>query len=106
MTYLEAKFTDEELKSVHDLASANFSPEKIAKYLDREKDYFLKIWYDKTSEVRMNYDRGMLQSEFEIINKQNELAKTGNITSAQIFLKESEKQKTENLRNQILFGHE
>jgi hypothetical protein len=65
---------------------------------------FLKLWYDRTSEVRTAYDRGQLQSEFLIHQKQLDLAKAGNITAAQIFLKESERIKTENIRNHILFG--
>jgi len=52
----------------------------------------------------MCYNRGQLSAEFKVNLKQKELAESGNITAAQIFLKESERIKLENLRNQCLFG--
>lgn len=96
--------SEEQIKAVEDLAAANYSPEKIALYLDVDKADFLKEWYDHHSEIRTAYDRGQLQAEFLINQKQLELAKSGNITAAQIFLKENEKVKIDNIRNRILFG--
>lgn len=104
MHYLELKFSEEEITSIHDLAGCNYSPEKIALYLDVDKKAFLQLWYQKESEVRMAYERGKLVSEFSINNKQKELAEAGNITAAQIFLKEAEKNEVNNIRNRILFG--
>ncbi|MNG34577.1 hypothetical protein D3C84_1210930 [compost metagenome] len=69
-----------------------------------DKKAFLRLWYQKESEVRMAYERGKLVSEFKINNKQKELAEAGNITAAQIFLKEAEKTEINNIRNRILFG--
>nr|WP_317631392.1 hypothetical protein [uncultured Flavobacterium sp.] len=99
-------FSDEELVQIEDLAAVNYSPEKIAKYLDVDKQQFMKLWYNKDSDVRMAYDKGQLTSEFLINQKQLELAKSGNITAAQVFFKESQQNKIANIRNQVLFGHD
>jgi hypothetical protein len=104
MNYLELKFSEEEMTAVHDLAGCNYSPEKIALYLDVDKKAFLQLWGNKESEVRLAYERGKLIAEFNINNKQKELAEKGNITAAQIFLKEAEKNEVNNIRNRILFG--
>ena len=104
MNLLDQKFSEEEMTAVHDLAGCNYSPEKIALYLDVDKKAFLQLWSNKESEVRLAYERGKLVAEFNINNKQKELAEKGNITAAQIFLKESEKNEVNNIRNRILFG--
>jgi hypothetical protein len=106
MKLLDLKFSEEEMTAIHDLAGCNYSPEKIALYLDVDKKAFLQLWYQKESEVRQAYDRGELIAAFNINNKQKELAESGNITAAQIFLAEAEKTKIETIRNQILFGHD
>lgn len=104
MEYLENRFSEEELTSIEDLAACNYSPEKIALYLDVDKKAFLQTWNNHESFVRLAYDRGKLVAEFSINQKQKELAVAGNITAAQIFLKESEKNEVNNIRNRILFG--
>ena len=104
MNLLENRFSAEELICIEDLAACNYSPEKIALYLDVDKKAFLQTWNNHESFVRLAYDRGKLVAEFSINQKQKELAVAGNITAAQIFLKESEKNETNNIRNRILFG--
>jgi hypothetical protein len=104
MKYLDLKFSEDEMTSIHDLSGCNYSPEKIALYLDVDKTAFLQLWYQKESAVRTAYERGKLESEFKINAKQKELAEKGNITAAQIFLKEAEKTEINNIRNRILFG--
>ncbi len=104
MNYLELKFSEEEMTSIHDLAGCNYSPEKIALYLDVDKKEFLQLWYQKESEVRMAYERGKLVSDFNISNKQKELAEAGNITAAQIFIGLRKDTEVETIRNQCLFG--
>jgi hypothetical protein len=104
MKYLDLKFSEEEFTSIEDLAGCNYSPEKIALYLQVDKQAFMRLWYDKESTVRVAYERGKLVSEFNINNKQKELANAGNITAAQIFLKEAERTEVNNIRNRILFG--
>jgi hypothetical protein len=104
MNYLELKFSEEEMTSIEDLAACNYSPEKIALYLDVDKKAFLQTWNNAESYVRKAYDRGKLVAEFSINQKQKELAVSGNITAAQIFLKESKENEINNIRNRILFG--
>ena len=98
--------TEEDLKSIESLSACNYSPERIALYLSIDKKAFLQVWYDKESSIRVAYDKGKLVAEFEIMNKQLELSKSGNITSTQVFLKESKDREIENIRNKILFGDE
>lgn len=99
-------FSDEELQQIEDLAASNYSPEKIALYFSLDKKEFLKLYNDRGSLVRFHYDRGTLVAEFEINQKQLELAKSGNITAAQIFLKESENNRVRNILRKTLFGDE
>ena len=64
----------------------------------------MQLWYQKESEVRMAYERGKLVSDFNISNKQKELAEAGNITAAQIFIGLRKDTEVETIRNQCLFG--
>lgn len=104
MQRLELKFSEEEYTSIHDLAGCNYSPEKIALYLDVDKKAFLQLWYQKESMVRQAYERGKLVADFNISNKQKELAEAGNITAAQIFIGLRKDTEVETIRNQCLFG--
>lgn len=104
MQRLELKFSEEEYTSIHDLAGCNYSPEKIALYLDVDKKAFLELWYQKESLVRQAYERGKLVADFNISNKQKELAEKGNITAAQIFIGLRKDTEVETIRNQCLFG--
>ena len=96
--------SDEEIQNIMDLAACNFSPELIAKKLDVSKEVFMHFWYKKEHDIRQAYEAGKLLAQFNIMNKQRELAESGNITAAQIFLKESKEIELNNLRNQCLFG--
>ena len=104
MQSLELKFSEEQYTDIHNLAGCNYSPEKIALYLDVDKKAFLELWYQKESAVRMAYERGKLVSDFNISNKQKELAEAGNITAAQIFIGLRKDTEVETIRNRILFG--
>ena len=104
MQRLELKFSEQEYTHIHNLAGCNYSPEKIALYLDVDKKAFLELWYQKESLVRQAYERGKLVSDFNISNKQKELAEAGNITAAQIFIGLRKDTEVETIRNRILFG--
>lgn len=104
MQRLEFKFSEEEYTHIHNLAGCNYSPEKIALYLEVDKKEFLQLWYQKESLVRQAYERGKLVSDFNISNKQKELAEAGNITAAQIFIGLRKDTEVETIRNRILFG--
>jgi hypothetical protein len=94
--------TEEEEKTIMDMAACNFTPSSIAKALDYSHKYFLQKWMDKRSAVRQAYDSGKLLADFQVINKQRELAESGNITAAQIFLKETKEREVSNIRDKIL----
>lgn len=106
MKFLDLKFSEEEFTQIEDLAANNYSPEKIALYLDVDKKAFMALWFNKQSDVRHHYNRGQLVAEFEVNNKQKELAVAGNITAAQIFLAQKEKTNLDNIRNRIFFGYD
>lgn len=106
MEYLDLKFSEEEITSIEDLAGCNYSPEKIALYLQVDKKAFMRLWYDKQSAVRVAFEKGKLESEFKINNKQKELAESGNITATQIFIGLREATEVARIRDQILYGHE
>ncbi|OJX55549.1 MAG: hypothetical protein BGO88_04865 [Flavobacterium sp. 38-13] len=103
---MELKFSDEEYESIEKLAACNYSPERIALYLGVEKKDFLDLWYNKSGLVRFHYDKGRLEAEADINIKQLELAKSGNITAAQTYFKESENIRIKNILNQILYGND
>lgn len=100
----EIRLTDEELTTIEDLAACNYSPAEIALYLDQPKKEFIAEWNKRESVVRLAYDRGKLVAKFQVNQKQQENAKSGNITAAQIFLKESKEEEAKNVLHKILFG--
>lgn len=97
-------FSDEDLTIIEQLSGCNYSPEKIALYLDMGKKEFLKEWRNPDSLVRTAYDRGKLVSSFLINQKQKENAESGNITAAQVFLKEAKEEEAKNILNNVLYG--
>lgn len=98
--------TDDEMNTISDLSACNYSPDKIALYMGADLNEFMKLWRMKDSLVRVAYDRGKLESSFKINQKQLENAQSGNITAAQIFLKESKEEEAKSMLYKILFGDE
>ncbi len=94
--------TEEEEKIIMNMAACNFTPSAIAKALGYDHGYFLEKWKDKTSLLRDAYESGKLLADFNVINKQRELAESGNITAAQICLKETRERDIVNIRDKIL----
>jgi hypothetical protein len=103
---IELRFSDEEIQTIMDLGACNYAPSQVALQLDCNKKAFLKLWNDMDSDVRQAYEAGRLKANFGIMNKQRELAESGNITAAQIFLKESKEIEIAAIRDRILFGHD
>lgn len=100
-------FLDEqEITTVMDMAACNFTPVQIAVQLGVDCLKFLNEYNTLGSEIRDAYDAGKLKATFNIMNKQRELAEGGNITAAQIFLKESEKIDFENFKRRLYFGED
>lgn len=91
---------------IENLSACNYSPERIARYLELDVKAFMKQWYNKDSNIRKHYDNGQLEADLAINSKLLENAKTGSITSVQIFLKNQETNRVENLKKQIFYGFE
>lgn len=98
------KFSEEEFEAIEKLSGCNYPPEKIALYLQVDEKLFMDLYQDIKSDVRRHYDRGKLVADFEVNSKQQELAMAGNITAAQIYLKEKEKNEIENIRKKCLYN--
>ena len=104
--YLPVHISDEDLNTIQNMAACNFAPSAIALQIGINKKSFLQLFYTKESDVRMAYDAGKLSSTLAVMGKQKDLAESGNITAAQIFLKESEKIEFENLKKRVYFGED
>lgn len=95
---------EQQLEVVRNLAACNYSPENIAKYLSVDRVSFMYEWYDSDSDIRSEYDSGQMVAQFQINDKLRVQAESGNITAAQIFFKEAEARRIENIKQQTLFG--
>ena len=103
---LPVHLDESEIQTIQDMAACNFAPGEIALQLCMDKKIFLQHFNDKESEVRQAYDAGKLATTFAIMTKQKEHAEGGNITAAQIFMKESERLEFENLKKLVYFGED
>jgi len=106
MNELPIHISDEDLETVFNMAACNYAPSDIALHLGVDKKLFLALYNNKESDVCQSYNAGKLSTNLAIMSKQKELAEGGNITAAQIFLRESERIEVENIKNRLLFGHE
>lgn len=101
---ISLELSPDDLDTVQSMAACNFSPGQIALQLGIKKQTFLAVYNDPVSEVREAYEAGVLSTTLEIMSKQKELAESGNITAAQIFLKEADKINFENIKRKTFFG--
>lgn len=106
MKLLPIHISDENLETVFNMAACNYAPSDIALQLNVDKKSFLVLFNNKESDVRQSYDAGKLSTTFAIMSKQKEHAEGGNITAAQIFMKESERIEFENLKKLVYFGED
>ncbi len=95
--------TEEETTLIMNMAACRTAPQNIAKALGYSTAEFMRKWIEKHSVVRTAYDDGLLLSDFKVLDKQRELAESGNITAAQIYLKETREKEIAQIRNKILF---
>lgn len=91
---------------IEQLAGCNYGPKQIAMYLELPEKDFLAAWNDSGSKVRFHYDKGRLTADFDVNQKLLHNAKTGNITAAQIFFKNSEAKTAEDLKAKLFNGFE
>lgn len=102
----DVRLSQEEFEQIEDLAACNYTPQQIAKYLDIAKADFMAAYHNPKHYVRIHYDKGQLTADAEINMKALETAKAGNQTAMQIYYKNRDAVKLENLKNLILFGGE
>ena len=88
---------------IEQMAACNFPVRHIAVYLDLDVDVFVEEYNDTSSEVYQRYQKGVLQSSFEINMKLDSAARNGNITSMQQFEKHKKSVRAENLKEKF-FG--
>jgi hypothetical protein len=103
MKLLPISLDEEQINQIMDLGACNYTPDKIILLMGFDKEAFMVSFEDKESDLRQAYDAGILKAQFMIMNKQRELAESGNITAAQIFLKEAQAVKNAQTRDKILF---
>ena len=94
------------LEQITELSSVKFGPREIAISLGFNVKLFYKQYNDTNSNIRQAYEKGKLETLYNILAKNKELAISGNITSAQVYLKETKELEIAEIRNRILFGHE
>jgi len=100
----DIQLTSEALQSIEQLAAVNYSPRKIALYLQVSERGFMALWKNPEHEIRRAYDRGQLVAKFEVDQKLLDTAKKGNITAAQQYEKSRQANEIENLKEQMLYG--
>lgn len=104
MKGLQMHFTEEEYNVIEHLAACNYTPQRIATMLEVNRKAFAELCFDQSTEVYRRYQKGILQSEFEINQKLLENARKGNITATQQFIKNRNQVKVDNLREKYFGG--
>lgn len=99
----DMRLSEQELSTIEQMAGCNYGPDDIALFLQVDKKAFNKCWNDKDSEIREAYDRGVLIAKYDVHLKQKENAQSGNITAAQIFLKESKALTNQQILKRVLY---
>lgn len=95
---------EEQKAIIENMAGCNFAPSDIALFLGIEKKMFLSEYNNVGSDIRDAYVRGQLRTKYNVIDKQRDLAETGNITAAQIYLKEAENIRARNILDNVLYS--
>lgn len=93
-------------ETIEAMAAANYGPSDIALYIGHNKKSFLTEWNNPESKIRYHYNRGRLKAKFEVDHNMQQNAASGNITAAQIFYKQSEDQRVQDLKHKIFYGYE
>ena len=89
------------LKDIRKLAAANMAPSDIAIKLGINKAGFLRIWRDKNSEIRREWDAGRLDIEATKTKQLKKQIKKGNITAIQIADKKAEEAEFEAMKKEV-----
>lgn len=100
------RLDQESLEKLEDLASAGYSLEKCAMYLDVPKADFMQEYFDLDSFVYYHYQRGILKTEAEGAIQLTKKEAEGNLTAIQQLDKIRRRQFVENEKKRILYGEE
>lgn len=92
-------------ETIEQLAGCNYGPRQIALYLGFNEKQFLNEWNNPDSNIRHHFDKGRLQADFEVNQKLLDNSRSGNITAVQIYEKNRQSVRMEELKHQIFFGH-
>ncbi len=98
----EVLLTEEE--EIARMAACGFTNSEMALQLGYNKLEFKIEAETVNSKIWTAIQAGKLQSEFLLIDKQRQLAESGNITAAQTFLKIKEAKDILAIKNRIWFG--
>lgn len=106
MTTNNLRLSQEELEQLEDLASAGYSLEKCAMYLDVSKADFMAEYFNVGSIIHYHYQRGILKTEAEGAIKLTKKEAEGNLTAIQQLDKIRRRQFVENEKKRILYGED
>jgi len=102
--------TNEQLKTIEQLGGLHYSPEKIAMYLELDKNEFISAFNTTENDpqyhsgnIRYHYDRGLLLAQTEVDKANLKRARDGNLTSVAQFKKDVTIQNFENAKRRILY---
>lgn len=96
------ELTEEE--EIARMAACGFTNGEMALQLGYVYGEFKMAAETKDSDIWTAIQAGKLKSEFTLIDKQRQLAESGNITAVQIFQNVLKKKKIQQLKDQIYFG--
>lgn len=74
---MQISFNDEQLKQIEELAAVFFSPQQIAVFLQLEKEFVISEIKTEGKPAHMAYQKGLMQSEWELRKSVLSLAKAG-----------------------------
>jgi len=97
----DLQLSNDEFDQIERLAGLNYSPEKIAMYLGKDKQRFIQLWMDPDSELRFHYEKGALAVQAESDQELVKAAKGGNITAYQQYLKQALFQRIDNVKKRL-----
>lgn len=95
-----------EIDQIELMAANDFTIRQMALQLGFDFAAFKELAETEDSDYWLAIRRGRLRTEFNITDKQRQLAESGNITATQIFQKIKDEKRIETIKNRIWFGEE
>lgn len=80
------EYTAEILAKVRSMGTLNYHAERIIKLIEPDDpDQFRRDFYNKSSIIFKEYEKGVIYAEYQIDKKLFELAKEGDVKALEIF---------------------